>query len=122
MSKLKVKKFGKPDELAVFDHGKASTLNLNGAKVVRRTFEPGWKWSKHMKPRAKLCYATHFNYHASGVMHISMEDGSEADVGPGEVVWIPPGHDAWVVGVEPVVVVDIQGMVDSAKTKRGSKR
>jgi mannose-6-phosphate isomerase-like protein (cupin superfamily) len=115
MAKLKVKKFGKPDGLTIFDHGKASIINVNGAMVVRRVFEPGWKWSKHMKPKSKSCHATHFNYHVSGVMHIRMDDGAEADVGPGEVVWIPPGHDAWVVGVEPVVVVDIQGMVDAAK-------
>lgn len=113
MARLKVKKFGKPDELTTFDHGRAATLNVHGAKIVRRSFEPGWRWSKHMKPKAKSCKATHFTFHLSGVMHIRMDDGTEADVGPGEMAWIPPGHDAWVVGFEPAVVLDIQGAVDA---------
>jgi quercetin dioxygenase-like cupin family protein len=112
MAKLKVKKFSKPDELSEFMHGKASTLDFDGAKVVRRVFEPGWVWSKHSNPaKAKTCPATHFIHCVSGVMHVRMDDGTEADVGAGEVAWIPPGHDAWVVGKEPATVVDFQGAV-----------
>ncbi len=44
-----------------------------------------------------------------------MDSGSEQEFGPGDVALIPPGHDAWVVGNEPVVVMDISGMVDYAK-------
>jgi quercetin dioxygenase-like cupin family protein len=116
MAKLKVKKFGKPDERMRFKHGKASTLDFDGARIVRRVFEPGWVWSKHSNPnKTKSCQATHFIYHVSGVIHIRMDDGTEADVGQGEVSWIPPGHDAWVVGVEPATVIDFQGAADSVK-------
>lgn len=121
MAKAKVKKFGRPDELRKFEKGKLQLINFRGAAVGRATFEPGWKWSKHLKPLAKTksCEAPHFQYHESGVLHIKMDDGTEMDVGPGEVSWVPPGHDAWVVGVEPVTVIDFQGMLDYAK---GSKK
>jgi len=115
-------KFSKPDEFETLDHVRVFTLNVRGAAVRKRVFEPGWKWSKHTKPGAKSCDATHFNYHVSGVMHVKMDDGTEDDVEAGEVVWIPPGHDAWVVGTEPVEVVDIQGMVDAARMNTKSIR
>ena len=117
MAKAKVKKFGSPDELRKFEKGKLQLVTLGGATVGRAVLEPGWKWSKHLKPVAKTksCEAPHFQYHASGILHVKMDDGTEMDVGPGEVSWIPPGHDAWVVGVEPVTLIDFQGMVDYAK-------
>ncbi len=46
-----------------------------------------------------------------------MDDGTEYEFGPGEIGEIPPGHDAWVVGDEPVVVIDISGMENYAKRK-----
>jgi quercetin dioxygenase-like cupin family protein len=115
MAKLKVKKFSEPDELSPFMHGKASILDFQGTKIVRRVFEPGWVWSKHSNPdKTRSCPATHFICCVSGVVHVHMDDGTEADVGAGEVAWIPPGHDAWVVGNEPATVVDFQGAVEGA--------
>ena len=120
MAKAKVKKFGAPDETRKFERGKLQLVKFGGAVVGRGTFEPGWKWSKHMKPVAKTksCEAPHFQYHVSGVLHVKMDNGTEFDIGPGEVSMLPPGHDAWVVGVEPVTVIDFQGMVDYAKGKK----
>lgn len=63
------------------------------------------------------CEAPHFQYHVAGVLHIRMDDGTEFDARPGDVSLLPSGHDAWVVGNEPVVVVDFQGMIDYAKGK-----
>jgi len=121
MAKAKVKKFGAPDEVRTFDKGKLQLINISGATIGRAVFEPGWKWSKHVKPIAKTksCEAPHFQYHATGILHVKMDDGTEMDIGPGEVAMIPSGHDAWVVGVEPVTVIDFQGMADYAK---GSKK
>lgn len=115
--KVNVKKFGKPDELREFGNGKMQLISLGGTTVGRAVLEPGWKWSKDVKPIAKTksCEAPHFQYHATGVLHIKMDDGTEMDVGPGEVSLVPPGHDAWVVGAEPVTVIDFQGMADYAK-------
>jgi quercetin dioxygenase-like cupin family protein len=116
MAKLKVKNFGRPDEIPQFERGKGSVLDFDGAKIARRVFEPGWVWSKHSNPeKLKSCPATHFIYCVSGVIHVRMDDGTEADVTAGGVAWIPPGHDAWVVGDEQATVVDFQGAVDSAK-------
>lgn len=72
-----------------------------------------------MKPRAKTesCQLAHFHYHVSGILHIRMDDGTEKDVGPGEYSYTPPGHDAWVVGNEPVVIV---GMNLSSKELRAA--
>ncbi|MDB6059826.1 MAG: hypothetical protein JWO95_3670 [Verrucomicrobiales bacterium] len=51
----------------------------------------------------------------SGRMHVKMEDGKEFDIAAGEVATIPPGHDAWVIGSEPVVGFDIAGAEHYAK-------
>jgi hypothetical protein len=121
VAKAKVKKLGRPDETRRFEKGKLQLVKFSGGTVGRAVFEPGWKWSKHVKPVAKTksCEAPHFQYHVSGILHVKMDDGTEFDVGPGEVSMLPSGHDAWVVGVEPVTVIDFQGMVDYAK---GSKK
>jgi len=116
-SKMEVKHLNSPDEVRKFENGKIDLVKIGGATVGRANFEPGWKWSKHVKPVAKTdtCQAAHFQYQVSGVLHVVMNDGTEKDVGPGEISLILPGHDAWVVGNEPVVMVDFQGMVDYPK-------
>jgi hypothetical protein len=121
LTKMEVANLNEPDETRKFEKGKLELVKIGGAAVGRGKFDPGWKWSKHVKPIAKTksCEAPHFQYHVSGILHVKMDDGTERDVGPGEVSYLPPGHDAWVVGNEPVVVVDFQGMVDYA---RGSKK
>ena len=65
----------------------------------------------------ELCEAPHFQYHVSGILRIKMDDGTEFDCKPGEVSLLPSGHDAWVVGNEPAVVVDFQGMIDYARSR-----
>ena len=75
------------------------------------TFEPGWRWSDHVKPTAGTdrLQATHLVYVVSGRLHVAKDDGAEADVGPGAVTAIAPGQDAWVVGEEPCVAVGFGG-------------
>jgi hypothetical protein len=120
VARAKVKKLGKPDEVRKFEKGRLDLVKFSGGTVGRAVFEPGWKWSKHVKPIAKTksCEAPHFQYHVTGVLHVKMDDGTEFDVGPGEVSMLPSGHDAWVVGVEPVTVIDFQGMVEYAKRSK----
>lgn len=119
MAKVELKHFSEPDEVREFPKGKVEIVNIGGATVGRAIFEPGWKWSTSVKPIAKTksCEAPHFQYHVSGVLRVKMDDGTEFECKPGDVLSIPMGHDAWVVGDEPVVVVDFQGMVDYAKSK-----
>lgn len=117
MDTVEHKSFNKPDEVRDFAKGKVEIVNIGGAIVGRAIFQPGWKWSTSIKPIAhtKSCEAPHFQYHVSGVLRIKPDNGPEFDCGPGDVSMIPPGHDAWVVGNDPVVVVDFQGMIDYAK-------
>jgi len=117
MKKLEVKGFSNPDEVRTFDKGKLELIKVGGALIGRATLQPGWKWSESVKPIAKTesCEAPHFQYHASGTIRIKMDDGTERDVKAGEVSLVPTGHDAWVLGNEPVVLIDFQGMADYAK-------
>jgi hypothetical protein len=118
MEKAECKDFRKPDEVREFPKGRLELIKIGGATVGRAVFEPGWKWSTSVQPivKTKSCEAPHFQYHVSGVLRIQMDDGSEFDCRPGDVSLLPSGHDAWVVGKEPAVVVDFQGMIDYAKS------
>jgi uncharacterized cupin superfamily protein len=85
--------------------------------VLEGTFEPGWKWSENVKPIAETdsCEVEHFGYVVSGSMTVHMDDGTEMEVSAGEVIAIPPGHDAEVTGSEPCVMVDFGEAADYAK-------
>jgi hypothetical protein len=109
--------FSKPDETRKFDRGRVDVVSLGGATFGRAVFEPGWRWSTSVKPIAQTpsCEVSHLNLHISGRLHVAMDDGSEFEFGPGEISALPPGHDAWVVGNEAVVVIDISGMDKYAK-------
>lgn len=117
MIKMQKKSMNQPEETRNFPKGKLELVNFEGVTFGRATFEPGWKWSESLKPIAKTesCQAPHTNYHLSGRLHVKMNDGTEEEFGPGNIGVIPPGHDAWVVGDEPVVIIDITGMIDYAK-------
>jgi hypothetical protein len=119
MKSIEVKAFDSADEVRTFDKGKLELVDVNGRMVGRATFEPGWRWSESLKPmvKTKSCEAPHFQYHLSGTLHIKADDGAERDVKAGEVSMLGSGHDAWVIGDEPVVVIDFQGMVDYAKKR-----
>lgn len=112
MAKMEKKNMSAPDETRPFPKGKLELVTLAGITFGRATLEPGWKWSESVKPIAKTesCEAPHTQYHVSGRLAVKMDDGSEEIFGPGDVSHLPPGHDAWVVGGEPVVVIDITGM------------
>jgi len=123
MMKMEGKSLNKPDEVRTFDRGKVELVNIGGRMVGRATLQPGWKWSQSVKPLAntKSCEAPHFQYHVSGTLRVRMDDGTERDFKAGDVSLLETGHDAWVVGDEPAVVVDFQGMVDYAKGNEKKK-
>jgi len=109
-----------PDETRPFrgGTGQLQVVNSDGGAVGRATFNPGWKWSEHVKPIAGTdsCQAAHTGYVISGRMQIVMDDGESQEFGPGDFMVCPPGHDAWVVGEDPCVVIDWQGYADYAKS------
>ena len=118
MAGLEVKNFDSPDETRPFEgKGKADVVNVGVQLIGRGTLEPGWRWSNNVKPIAGTdsCQVSHFGYVMSGRMRVFMDDGSEGEAGPGDVVAIPPGHDAEVVGDEACVVLDFGEFGDYAK-------
>jgi hypothetical protein len=123
MASLEAKNFNTPDEVRQFEKGKIELVKIGGAFVGRGIFQPGWRWSTHVKPIAKTksCEAPHFQYHISGTLHVITDDGMEKDLKAGDVSRLESGHDAWVVGNEPVILVDFQGMADYAKEMASKK-
>jgi Cupin domain len=118
MASIEVKSFDSPDETRPFEgKGQAEVVEIGGRPVAKGTFEPGWKWSNNIKPIAKTdsCETAHLGYVLSGRMKISMDDGGEAEMGAGDVVAIPPGHDAEVVGSETCVFLDFGEIAQYAK-------
>jgi len=108
-----------PEETRPFEGGtgQVELVNLDGGPVGRATFQPGWRWSEHVKPIAKTdsCQAAHTGYFVSGRMKVVLDDGEEMEFGAGDFAVMPAGHDAWVVGDEPCVVIDWQGFADYAR-------
>jgi mannose-6-phosphate isomerase-like protein (cupin superfamily) len=117
MASAEKKSLNAPDETRPFEKGKVEVVTIGGGTVGRGVLQPGWKWSEHVKPIAKTewCEAPHFQYTISGRAIVRMTDGTEIQIGPGDVALIPPGHDAWVVGDEPWVSVDWSGLAEYAK-------
>jgi quercetin dioxygenase-like cupin family protein len=113
------KSLDSPEETRSFEAGtgQLELVNVEEAPVGRATFQPGWRWSEHIKPiaRTESCQAAHLCYYISGRMNVVMDDGQELEFGPGDFAVIPPGHDAWIVGDEPCVVIDWQGFAGYAK-------
>ncbi len=119
--KMEMRSLENPEERRIFEKGKVALATLGDITFGRATLQPGWRWSECVKPIAKTksCEAAHLQYHVAGRLHVRMDDGSEEEFGPGDLSNIPPGHDAWVVGNEPVVILDISGMTHFAKPQEG---
>jgi quercetin dioxygenase-like cupin family protein len=119
MSGLVRKSLDAPEETRPFEGGtgRLELVNVEAGAVGRATFLPGWRWSEHVKPIAGTasCQAAHLGYFVSGRMVVVMDDGERMEYGPGDFAMMAPGHDAWIVGDEPCVVVDWQGFADYAK-------
>ncbi len=118
MAGLEIRSFDAPDETRPFaDKGQAAVIGLSSGPVGKGVFEPGWRWSSHIKPIAgtDTCQTAHLGYVISGRMKVVMDDGSEGEIGPGDVARIAPGHDAWVVGDEACVFVDFGAIEHYAK-------
>lgn len=110
MASLMTKSFDTPDESRRPDKTAVDVVHLDDKKVARFTLEPGWKWSECVKPVAgtDACQARHLGVVISGRLHVTHEDGSEGDAGPGEAYAIAPGHDAWVTSDEPFVAYEFE--------------
>ena len=113
---LAAKGFEDPDEVREFPNGRVAIVKLGPVTVGRGEYQPGWRWSKDVRPIAGTdsCRAAHTGYVLSGRMRVAMDDGAEGEAGPGDAFVIAPGHDAWIVGSEPCVFLDFSGMTNYA--------
>ena len=117
MAGVEVRDFSKPDEVRSPDRTTVELVKLAGGEIGRYTFAPGWRWSECIKPAVgtESCQVEHVGYVISGTLQVEHDDGSAAELTPGSVYRIGPGHDGTVVGDEPVVVVEFQGAATYAK-------
>jgi class 3 adenylate cyclase len=99
------------DQTRPLGHGSGGYVEVAGLAVGKASLEPGWRWSIDVKPlvQTESCQIHHFQMILEGQMGIRMDAGDEYEFGPGDVIDLPPGHDAWVVGNEPLVIVDMSG-------------
>lgn len=97
-----------PDEVREFPNGRLEIVKVGDVQFGRMVVQPGWRWSESVKPIAQTdsCAFPHQLYVVSGQLHVRMDDGAEVDLAPGDVAVIAPGHDAWVVGDDPCVMLD----------------
>ena len=114
------KSLDSPDEVRTFEKGQVDLASVGTVTFGRAVLQPGWRWSESVKPivKTEYCEAAHVQYHVSGRLGVRMANGTEEEFGPGDVGVLPPGHDAWVIGDEAVVVIDISGMKEYAKPVR----
>jgi Adenylate and Guanylate cyclase catalytic domain len=112
MSRTRSRNLDEPDESLAFDHGKVDWVVIADQTIGRTIQEPGWRWSTHIRPidGGDWCQSRHVGAVIAGRMHIVTDDGDEFDFGPYDVIDLAPGHDAWVLGDEPVISVEWSGV------------
>ncbi|HEV3310819.1 MAG TPA: cupin domain-containing protein [Chloroflexota bacterium] len=114
MVRLQAKKFSAPDEVREFkgSKGRIELVEMDGNTIGLGRFEPGWRWSEHVKPLIDTdsCQVEHIGYVLEGRMNVVMDNGEQLEVSPGDVFHMPPGHEAWIVGDEPCVLLDFGGL------------
>ncbi len=119
MYEVILKRFDNPDEVRTFDKGKFEIVRLAGMTLGRATYQPGWKWSVHVGAAAGLdsCTVEHVGLVLAGCATAAMDDGRIIEMRAGDLFYIAPGHDSWVVGEEPYVSLHFMGAGEYAKHK-----
>jgi quercetin dioxygenase-like cupin family protein len=111
MSELRIERFESAGEVRTFEKGRFEVIEIGGMTLGRATYEPGWKWSEHVGAATgeASCQVEHVGTVVSGRAAVRMDDGAELVMEPGDVFYVPPGHDSWVVGDEPYVSLHLLG-------------
>jgi class 3 adenylate cyclase len=124
VSGIEIKNHRQPDETVIFEHGFVELMSVGPLTIGREVLEPGWRWSVHVKPivQTERCEFHHVSFVLAGRMAIETRDGELREVVAGDVYDVAPGHDAWVVGDEPFVEIDVQGIADWAKAPEAGER
>lgn len=119
MPDLVLKSFDKADETREFENGKFEVISIGGMTIGRATYAPGWKWSTHVGKALgkKSCDIEHVGLVVSGRAAVAMDDGRVIEIKAGDVFYIAPGHDSWVIGEEPYVSLHLMGASGYASQK-----
>jgi quercetin dioxygenase-like cupin family protein len=119
MDDVVLKRFENPDEVRTFEKGKFELVQVGGMTIGRATYQPGWRWSEHVGKAtgAKSCMVEHVGLVVSGCATAAMNDGRVTEMKAGDVFYIAPGHDSWVVGDEPYVSLHFMGADRYARQK-----
>jgi quercetin dioxygenase-like cupin family protein len=106
-----LKQFETPDETRIFPKGKFEIIHIGGMTIGRATYDPGWRWSEHVgrTTGARSCQVEHVGIVISGGATAAMDDGTVHEMKAGDIFYIPPGHDSWVIGDEPYVSIHLMG-------------
>jgi hypothetical protein len=104
------KSLDRPDETRTPEKTSVNVVHLGDATVARIAVQPGWTWAECIRPvvGGESCQAAHLGYVVSGRLHITADDGAEADLTPGDGYRLAPGHHARVVGDEPFVALEFE--------------
>jgi mannose-6-phosphate isomerase-like protein (cupin superfamily) len=116
LAKLLHKTFEAPEEVRRFPKGRVELITLEDTSLARIILQPGWRWSSDVKPivQTDSCTSPHVQYVIRGRLVVSMDDGQKFEMKAGDLVSIPPGHDAWVVGDETFEAIDLTGLKEYA--------
>ena len=106
-----LKQFEQPDEVRRFEKGRFEVVEIGGMTLGRATYEPGWRWSVHVGRALgqASCQVEHIGMVIAGRATAAMDDGRVFEMKAGDLFYIPPGHDSWVVGDEPYVSLHLMG-------------
>ncbi len=117
-----IRRFEAPDERREFEKGTFHVLHLGGMALGRARYEPGWRWSEHVGAAQgeSSCQVEHVGMVLVGRTVVAMDDGTEVELGAGDLFYVPPGHDSWVVGDEPYESLHLLGATEYAKASAGA--
>lgn len=115
-----IRRFEEPDEVRTFTKGKFEIVKIGSMTIGRARYEPGWRWSEHVGPTtgAKSCEVEHIGLVLSGSAGCRMNDGRYYEMKAGDLFYIGPGHDSWVVGDDPYVSLHFLGAEHYAGSHR----
>lgn len=114
MSRIQRKSLNEPDEVRELPGVTLNLLRVGSLAVGYATVVPSFRWSTHLRKETDepLCQIHHLQLLLSGRFAVEMDDGEYVEIGPNEIFDVPPGHDAWVLGDEPAVLLDFLGNIE----------
>ena len=120
MNNIIIKRFDQPDEVRTFTKGKFELVNIGGMQLGRATYEPGWIWKEHVGKISgtELCEVEHVGFVINGQAAVLMRDGKQVILKPGDIFYVPPGHDSWVVGNGQYTSIHLLGAGQYATSKK----